>query len=106
MDGAGLEEALARARTDAAQGERRVAALTSEVEGLREAVNAFKSEVQDVDAKTVMDLMIVTQYFDMMKDIGADSKSNAVFMTHSPAGLASVSEALSSGILSNVGMKR
>merc|ERR1719215_2253609 len=30
------------------------------MEGLRESVNAFKSEVQDVDAKTVMDLMIVT----------------------------------------------
>merc|ERR1719329_2064349 len=41
-------------------------------EGLRESVNAFKSEVQDVDAKTVMDLMIVTQYFDMMRD-GAPS---------------------------------
>jgi len=38
------------------------------MEGLRESVNAFKSEVQDVDAKTVMDLMIVTQYFDMMRD--------------------------------------
>ena len=42
------------------------------MEGLRESVNAFKSEVQDVDAKTVMDLMIVTQYFDMMRD-GAPS---------------------------------
>ena len=47
------------------------------MEGLRESVNAFKSEVQDVDAKTVMDLMIVTQYFDMMRDVGANSKTNA-----------------------------
>ena len=38
------------------------------MEGLRESVNAFKNEVQDVDAKTVLDLMIVTQYFDMMRD--------------------------------------
>ena len=41
------------------------------VEGLRESVNAFKSEVKGVQAKTVMDLMIVTQYFDMMKDVGS-----------------------------------
>merc|ERR1719160_394439 len=54
------------------------------MEGLRESVNAFKSEVQDVDAKTVMDLMIVTQYFDMMRDVGAHSKTNAVFLNHSP----------------------
>ena len=31
------------------------------MEGLRESVNAFKSEVVGVDAKAVMDLMIVTQ---------------------------------------------
>jgi len=29
----------------------------------------------------------VTQYFDMMKDIGAQSKTNAVFMNHSPGAL-------------------
>merc|ERR1719331_3698466 len=50
------------------------------MEGLRESVNAFKNEVTGVDAKTVMDLMIVTQYFDMMKDVGAQSKTTAVFL--------------------------
>ena len=38
------------------------------MEGLRESVNAFKSEVQDVDAKTVMDLMIVTQCASAARD--------------------------------------
>ena len=52
-----------------------------------------------VGAKEVMDLMLVTQYFDMMKDIGADSKSNAIFMTHSPAALSGLTEALSNGIM-------
>jgi len=50
------------------------------MEGLRESVNAFKTEVKGVDAKTVMDLMIVTQYFDMMKDVGAQGKTAAIFM--------------------------
>ena len=50
------------------------------MEGLRESVNAFKTEVRGVDAKTVMDLMIVTQYFDMMKEVGAQGKTAAVFM--------------------------
>merc|ERR1719473_921972 len=56
------------------------------MEGLRESVNAFKNEVQGVDAKTVMDLMIVTQYFDMMKDVGSHSKTTAVFMNSSSGG--------------------
>merc|ERR1719390_306895 len=54
------------------------------MEGLRESVNAFKSEVKNVDAKTVMDLMIVTQYFDMMKDVGAQPKTTAVFTNSGP----------------------
>merc|ERR1719274_110008 len=53
------------------------------MEGLRESVNAFKTEVQGVDAKTVMDLMIVTQYFDAMKEVGADPKTTAIFMNSS-----------------------
>merc|ERR1719231_1715598 len=56
------------------------------MEGLRESVNAFKNEVQGVDAKTVMDLMIVTQYFDMMKDVGSHNKTTAVFLNSSGDG--------------------
>jgi len=57
------------------------------MEGLRESVNAFKNEVSGIDAKTVMDLMIVTQYFDMMKDVGSQGKTTAVFMNTSDGGL-------------------
>jgi len=72
------------------------------MEGLRESVNAFKSEVAGVDAKAVMDLMIVTQYFDMMKDIGAQSKTNAVFMNHSPGALEDLAQAVQKGFLSGL----
>merc|ERR1719276_831615 len=69
------------------------------MEGLRESVNAFKSEVQDVDAKTVMDLMIITQYFDMMRDVGAHSKTNAVFLNHSPGALEDLAQAVQKGFM-------
>ena len=69
------------------------------MEGLRESVNAFKNEVQGVDAKTVMDLMIVTQYFDMMKDVGAQGKTAAVFMNSGGDGLTdSVAKGFMSGL--------
>merc|ERR1719329_1234087 len=71
------------------------------MEGLRESVNAFKSEVQDVDAKTVMDLMIVTQYFDMMRDVGAHSKTNAVFLNHSPGALEDLAQAVQKGFMAS-----
>merc|ERR1719465_163722 len=49
------------------------------MEGLRESVNAWGTDVNDTNPKQVLDLMIVTQYFDMMKDVGASSKNNAMF---------------------------
>ena len=70
------------------------------MEGLRESVNAFKNEVKGVDAKTVMDLMIVTQYFDMMKDVGAQGKTNAVFLNNSGGG--DLSTAMAKGFMSGL----
>jgi len=70
--------------------------------GLRESVNSFKTEVSDIDSKTVMDLMIVTQYFDMMKDVGAQSKTNAIFLDHSPGAMGDLSQAVQKGFLSSL----
>jgi len=68
------------------------------MEGLRESVNAFKNEVSGVDAKTVMDLMIVTQYFDMMKDVGAQSKTTAVFLNDDSSMAGQISKGFMSGL--------
>ena len=76
--------------------------LQAIMEGLRESVNAFKSEVAGVDAKAVMDLMIVTQYFDMMRDVGAQSKSNAVFLNHSPGALEDLAQAVQKGFMAGL----
>ena len=68
------------------------------MEGLRESVNAFKSEVKGVDAKTVMDLMIVTQYFDMMKEVGSQGKTTAVFLQKDGDVASSVAKGFMSGL--------
>ena len=44
--------------------------------------------------------MIVTQYFDMMKEVGGNSKNNALFLNHSPAGLSELSQSIHNGFLS------
>ena len=75
------------------------------MEGLRESVNAWGSEVDDVQPKQVLDLMIVTQYFDMMKEVGNNSKNNALFLNHSPGGLSHLSQSINNGFLAST-MKR
>lgn len=56
------------------------------IEGLRESVLNFSEQVPDTSAKDVMDIVLMTQYFDTLKDIGAHSKASAVFIPHSPGG--------------------
>lgn len=72
------------------------------MEGLRESINGFRSEVSGIEAKTVLDLMIVTQYFDMMKDVGSQSKTSAVFLNHSPGALEDLAGAVSKGFMSGL----
>merc|ERR1712078_885961 len=69
------------------------------VNGLRESVKVFSEEVKDVTSKDVMDMMILTQYFDVLKYLGAGAKSSAVFIPPSPAGVSDVSGAVRNGVL-------
>ncbi|KAJ0977899.1 hypothetical protein J5N97_013373 [Dioscorea zingiberensis] len=54
------------------------------VDGLRDSVLGFSVNVPGTTAKDVMDMVLVTQYFDTMKEIGATSKSSAVFIPPRP----------------------
>jgi len=72
------------------------------MEGLRESVNAWGTDVDDTNPKQVLDLMIVTQYFDMMKDVGAGARSNALFLDHSPGALNDLAMTISKGFIAAV----
>lgn len=52
------------------------------VDGLSESVQLFQEGVPGVDAKTVMDLIMITQYFDMMEKIGCSPSrgTNTLFI--------------------------
>jgi hypothetical protein len=39
-----------------------------------------------------MNLVLMTQYFDMLKEIGASSRTNAILIPHSPGNLTSLTE--------------
>jgi regulator of protease activity HflC (stomatin/prohibitin superfamily) len=54
------------------------------VDGLRETVSEFSSEVEGVQSKDVMDLLLVTQYFDMVKETGIKTQNSSIFLPHGP----------------------
>ena len=69
------------------------------VDGLRDSVIAFSENVPGTSAKDVMDMVLVTQYFDTMKEIGATSKSSAVFIPHGPGAVRDVASQIRDGLL-------
>ena len=52
--------------------------------GLRDSVLALSVNVPGTTSKDVMDMVLVTPYFEAMKEIGALSVSNSIFITHGP----------------------
>ncbi|KAK8484349.1 hypothetical protein V6N11_049623, partial [Hibiscus sabdariffa] len=69
------------------------------VDGLRDSVLAFSVNVPGTTSKDVMDMVLVTQYFDTMKEIGASSKSNSVFIPHGPGAVRDIASQIRDGLL-------
>ena len=63
------------------------------IEGLCQSVDEFVKQTGTTPAH-VMDMVLLIQYIDTLKDIGSNSKSNVVFVPHSPGGVSTVSDQL------------
>jgi regulator of protease activity HflC (stomatin/prohibitin superfamily) len=69
------------------------------VAGLRDSVDEFQRSVPGTTAKDVMNLVLMTQYFDMLKEIGASSRSNAIMIPHSPGNLSALTEQIRNAMI-------
>jgi len=50
------------------------------VDGLRSSIVNFADEVKGSSTKEVMDLLLLTQYFDMVRDVGSESHCKTTFV--------------------------
>ena len=69
------------------------------VAGLRDSVDEFQRSVPGTTAKDVMNLVLMTQYFDTLKEIGASSRSNAILIPHSPGNLANLTDQIRNAMI-------
>jgi hypothetical protein len=67
------------------------------VDGLRDSVLNFEQGIQGVDPHEVMALLMMTQYFDALRDIGA--VSNTILMPHSPSAVTDLYAQLRNAIM-------
>ena len=69
------------------------------IEGLKVSVENFSSNIDGAKAQDVMNLVLMTQYFDTIKDIGLSGKSNTILIPHSPGGMQDISTELRNAII-------
>jgi regulator of protease activity HflC (stomatin/prohibitin superfamily) len=50
------------------------------VDGLRGSISQFSGNIKGTTPKDVVDLLLITQYFDMLKDIGSRPNCNTVYV--------------------------
>ncbi|XP_010255637.1 PREDICTED: hypersensitive-induced response protein 4-like [Nelumbo nucifera] len=68
-------------------------------DGLRDNILNFSNKVGGTSAKEVMDLIMITQYFDTIKDLGNSSKNTTVFIPHGPGHVRDIGEQIRNGLL-------
>lgn len=62
-------------------------------------MDEFQKSVPGTTAKDVLNLVLMTQYFDMLKEIGASSRTNAILIPHSPAHLGDLIEQMRTAMI-------
>jgi regulator of protease activity HflC (stomatin/prohibitin superfamily) len=94
-----VKQAEAEAQSKQLQGQGIANQRKAIIDGLRESVEMFKAGVEGTSAKDVMTLVLLTQYFDTLKEIGASSHSNTILMSHSPGALVDVFEQIRNAVV-------
>jgi len=71
------------------------------IDGLSESVRHFREGVPEADAKDVMDVILLTQYFDMMQQVGCSKNrgTNTIFIPHNPGNVADLTSQLRQGFM-------
>ena len=87
-----VKKAEAEAESKALQGQGIANQRRAIVEGLQSSIEQFQKAVEGATSKDVMQLVLVTQYFDTLKSIGENDKTNTLFLAHSPGSVKEVSD--------------
>jgi regulator of protease activity HflC (stomatin/prohibitin superfamily) len=94
-----VKKAEAEAESKALQGQGIANQRKAIVEGLQSSIEQFQKAVEGATSKDVMQLVLVTQYFDTLKSIGENDKTNTLFLAHSPGAVKEVSDQILESML-------
>jgi regulator of protease activity HflC (stomatin/prohibitin superfamily) len=89
----------AEAESKALQGQGIANQRKAIIEGLQVSIEQFQKVVDGASSRDVMQLVLVTQYFDTLKSIGESDKTNTLFLSHSPAAVKEVADQILDSML-------
>merc|ERR1712087_179579 len=67
------------------------------IEGLKDSITSGTKET--LTSEKVSELLLITQYFETLRDIGAQSKAQTVFVPSGPGGVSDIASQIRNGVL-------
>ncbi len=94
-----VKKAEAEAESKALQGQGVANERKAIIDGLQSSIEQFQKVVGSVSTEEVMQLVLVTQYFDTLRSIGDSDKTNTLFLSHSPGSVKEISDQILQSML-------
>jgi regulator of protease activity HflC (stomatin/prohibitin superfamily) len=94
-----IKQAEADAESKILQGKGIAGERKAIIDGLKHSLEEFNRDVKNTDTKDVMNLIMMAQYFDTLKDMSSRSQTNTILIPHSPSGFSDLQEQIRNGII-------
>jgi regulator of protease activity HflC (stomatin/prohibitin superfamily) len=94
-----VKKAEAEAESKALQGQGIANQRKAIIEGLQSSIEQFQRAIGSASTPEVMQMVLITQYFDTIKSIGESDKTNTLFLSHAPAAVREISDQIMQSML-------
>lgn len=94
-----VKRAEAESESKALQGQGIANERKAIIEGLQSSIEQFQKVVGGTSTSDVMQLVLITQYFDTLKAIGDNDKTNTLFLAHAPGAVKDVADQIMNSML-------
>jgi len=94
-----VKKAEADAESKRLQGEGIANQRKAIIEGLRDSIEKFSQSVEGATPKDAMSMVLLTQYFDTLKEVAGTNRSNTILMPHTPNALSELMEQFRASII-------
>lgn len=103
-----VKAAQADAEAKALQGKGIADQRSAIIQGLGESVDEFKTRIGGSTAQEIMNLVLLTQYLDTLKEVGQSSQTNTILLPHGPGAVNDLANQIQQAIIvgNQVGSKK